>query len=630
MRDPQPWKRIGSLHLVEQLLGSVREPTRDAARAALLGLIADEDREVARRARQLWHERGLGEIPTARSPRPPRAAHPRPPGTSGLVVGIDFGTTNSAISVFEGEDVRLIPNAEGNLSTPSLVAIAADGRILTGTAAKRQAITNPQYTVRSAKLKLGTGWSITRGDVRLTAEDIARIVLTRLREDAEAYVGGPLHHAVLTVPANFDLAQRAALVEAGRTAGLNVIRVINEPTAAALTYGLNRESENTVLIFDLGGGTLDVSLIEVGQGVVEVKATGGDSRLGGDDRDERIVHHLVRQARERHGLNLANDVPALQRLKEAAEAAKVELSSASSTVIALPYLATTPGFTLHLEETLTRQEFEAMTRDLLDRCRKPVEQALRDAKIPMSDLDQVILTGGATRMPMIGELVSGLTGGKQPYRGLIPEGIVTGAALQSGVLNGSVRDTLLLDVTSSSRGFELHGGTMWKMTDRNTTIPSLSSTCLAPMSDRQTAMTLHVLEGEYETAADNRTLAVLELTGLARHPLYTPLVFVLYDIDVNGVLQVTAWELKGRTNVLPARARALEHSAGILAHGPEKERAELEATYFTGRKWSATVNRATMARAAALVASPHWPALRAQVPACWHFPPPPDPQVPAS
>ncbi|MFD3589695.1 Hsp70 family protein [Streptomyces sp. NPDC058683] len=585
--DPQAWKRIGSLHLVEQLLGSVREPTRDAARASLLGLIADADREVARRARKLWHDRGMGEIPTARAPRP---AAPRPPAGGsryGPVVGIDFGTTNSAIALFEGEDVRLIPNTEGALTTPSLVAITETGDILVGTPAKRQAITNPDYTIRSAKLKLGTDWSITRGAVRLTAEDVAEHILRRLREDVEAYAGGPLYGAVLTVPANFDLDQRAALVEAAGRAGIRVLRVINEPTAAAVTYGLNREEDAIVLIFDLCGGTLDVSLIEVGEGVVEVKAHAGDNHLGGDDWDRRIVQHLLRRVWDQYGVGLGQNVEAMQRLQAAAEAAKIELSSASTTTITLPYLALSEGVPLHLEETLTRQEFESMTQDLLERCRGPVEQAIRDAyDVQQSDLNQVILTGGATRMPAIGELVSRIMNGKQPYRGLIPEGIVTGAALQSGILTGSILDTLLLDASSASLGVETSNGGMTKVIERNTTIPTKRSEIFVTKVRNQTSIVLHILEGEREEASKNRSLAVLELTDLPPHPKGTPLVEVTFDIDANGILHVEGEEL-----------RVADSAAA-----------------FTGRTCSTPVNRSTAAQAAALVRSPRWQSLRGLVP----------------
>ncbi|GAA1162752.1 molecular chaperone DnaK [Kitasatospora gansuensis] len=627
--DVQPWKRIGALHLVEQLLGSVREPTRDTARAALLGLIADEDREVARRARQLWHDRGLGEIPTARPTRP--SAPHRPPDTSGPVVGIDFGTTNSSIAMLAGEDVRLIPNAEGALTTPSVVAVTADGEILVGTAARRQAIANPESTVRSVKLRLGTEWTIAPGGVRMTAEDVAGHILRRLREDVEAYTGQSPRLAVMTVPANFDLVQRAALVETANRAGLNVMRVLNEPTAAALTYGLSRVEDASVLVFDLGGGTLDVTLLEIGDGVVEVKATCGDTHLGGDDWDQRIVRHLLRRVLDDHGVDLTGDVLARERLQQAAEAAKIELSSASSTTIRLPYLTSVADTPVHLDETLTRSEFEAMTRDLLERCSRPVEQAIRDAGIRHSELDQVILTGGATRMPAIGELLRRLTGDRQPYRGIIPEGIVTGAALQAGVLGGAVKDVLLLDVLSTSLGFETHDGTVRKLIERNTTIPVRRWAFAAPSRSGQPAMTVHIVEGESPTAADGRTLAVLELSDLPRHPRHTPLIEVMLDIDANQLLHVSVRELRGRTRELPKRARELTEAraaldfSGVHFASPEAGRlratiARLEAKYFTDRTWQVTVDRASMTQAAELLRSPRWPAVRELAPFVWEAP----------
>ncbi|MGW4979222.1 caspase, EACC1-associated type [Streptomyces mirabilis] len=623
--DVHAWKRIGSLHLVAQLLGSIREPTRDTAQAALLGLIADEDREVARQARELWHARGLGEIPTARAPRPTRPAPGQPDGLRGPVVGIDFGTTNSAIGLFEGEDVRLIPNAEGALTTPSLVAITVEGEILVGTAAKRQAITNPEYTVRSAKLKLGTEWSIARGDERLTADRAAELILARLREDAEAYVRGPLGGAVLTVPTNFGLDQRAALVEAAGRAGLSVFRVVNEPTAAAITYGLSRQEFTTVLIFDLGGGTLDVSILEVGDGVVEVKATAGDNHLGGDDWDRRIVEHLVRRVYEQYGLDLTDDVAAMQRLQETAEAAKIELSSASTATVSLPYVASLSGFPLHLDETLTREEFETFTRDLLGRCRRPVERAIRDAGIPLPEIDQVILTGGATRMPAVGELVRGLTGGKQPYRGLIPEGIVTGAALQSGIVAGAVRDTLLLDVISASLGVELHDGTVLRIMERNTTKPTRNSKVVATSTAHQRTIVLHIVEGEAEAAAENRTLAVLHVSGLPSLSSATPLIDVTADIDANGILTVTARELRGSVAERRAAATDLYEARRMTGRfasweARNKRLAELEADAFTDHKWAVTIDRSALSQAAALVASPQWGALRRLAPLAWKPP----------
>ncbi|MEO3751217.1 Hsp70 family protein [Streptomyces sp. B6B3] len=586
--DTQAWKRIGSLHLVEQLLGSVREATRDAARAALLGLIADEDREVARHARELWQRRGLGDIPTARASRPSRPAGRRPDAAGRPIVGIDFGTTNSAIGVYEGEDVRLIPNAEGALSTPSLVAITADGTVLVGTTAKRQAIANPDYTARAVKLRLGTDWSITRGAVRLTAEDVARLILARLREDAEAYLGGPLRGAVLTVPANFGLDQRAALVRAGEAAGLSIARMVNEPTAAAVTYGLGRDDESTVLIFDLGGGTLDVSLLEISDGVVEVKATAGDNHLGGDDWDRRIVAHMIERVRHRHGVDLAGDVAALQRLQEAAEAAKIDLSATRLTSLRLPYLASGPNGPLHLDEYLTREQFEESTRSLLKRCRRPVEQAVSDAGLTLSAIDRVILTGGATRMPAVGELVRQLTGGREPYRGLIPEGVVTGAALQAGVLSGTMKDVFLLDVCSASIGVEVREGINAKLIERNTSIPSKRTEIFTTHSDHQSRLVLHFVEGERELAVHNRSVAVLELT-LPPAPEGVPRIEVTAEFDANGILYVAARDLG------------------------------------TGNEVGTTVSHATAEKADALVRSPRWADLRALVPAPPEPPPEPAP-----
>ncbi|MER5569091.1 Hsp70 family protein [Streptomyces goshikiensis] len=573
MREAEAWKRVGSLHLVEQLLGSVHGATRDAARAGLLGLVADRDRDVARRALKLWHGRGLGEIPVQQGTARPRRS--RPDASARPFVGIDFGTTNSAIGVFEGEDVRLIPNAEGAFTTPSLVAVTAEGAILVGAAAKRQAITNPDFTVRSVKLKLGTDWSLTRHGVRLTAEDAARLVLTRLREDAEAYLGGPLGAAVLTVPANFGLDQRASLVRAGEEAGLEVIRMVNEPTAAAMTYGLNRD-ESTVLIFDLGGGTLDVSLIEVSDNVVDVKATAGDNHLGGDDWDLRIVNQIASRMRERYGVDISADASAMQRLQEAAETAKTELSVTSTASLQLPYLAAGHQGPLHLDEQLTREEFEAFTQDLLERCRRPVDQAVSDAGITLSDIDRVILTGGATRMPAVGELVRRLTG-REPYRGLIPEGVVTGAALQAGVLSGAHKDVFLLDACSSSIGVEVQGETVVRLIERNTTLPVERSEILSTYEADQSTAILHLVEGEEEDPARNRTLAVLTLPlGLGLGGI--PRIEVRADLDTNGVLHVAAMD-RG-----------------------------------TGEVTTVVASHATMERAAALVRSPRWNDLRRLAP----------------
>ncbi|MGW2184093.1 Hsp70 family protein [Streptomyces sp. NPDC001732] len=491
-------------------------------------------------------------------------------------VGIDFGTTNSAVAVMEGGEVSLIPNAQGAHTTPSLVALTVEGDALIGTAVERQALTNPGSTARAAKLKLGTGWRVARGDVRLTAEDVAGLILARLRQDAEAHLGCPVTDAVLAVPAGFGHDQRAALVRAGKQAGLNVLRLINEPSAVAMAYGLHRE-DCTVLIFDLGGGTLDVSLIELDDGVVEVHATAGDSRLGGNDWDQRIVEHLTDRVRLRHGVDLTGDVAATQRLHEAVETAKIELSAARTTTLRLPYLATGPDGPVHLEEELTREEFETLTRDLLERCRTPVERVLADAEHTLADIDQVVLTGGAARMPAVGDLIRRLTGSHGPYQGLSPEAVAHGAVLQAGVLTGVVKDVLLLDVAPHSIGIETHDGTTTKLLPRNETIPTKRSEIFTTHTDHQPTVVLHVVEGEREDAARNRTLAVLEI-ALPPVPRGVPQIEVTADYDAAGVLHITAKDLGA------------------------------------GNETAATVDQATMERAAALLRSSHWAGLRGLAP----------------
>lgn len=646
----QAWQRIGALHLVEGLLGSVREATRDAARAALLGLIADADLEVAAHARRLWHKRGLGEIPVVRAQRPvarlPIPAYgrqgrpgqqgrPEPPGQSeqpgrpgrssvlGALAGIDFGTTNSSIGLYDGDDVRLIPNAEGSLSTPSMVAITADGEVLVGAAAKRQAVTNAAYTVRAAKLRLGTGWSITRGGVTLTAEDVATHILARLRADAEAYSGGPLEGAVLTVPATFGHGQRDTLARAGEKAGLFVVRMINEPTAAALTYGLGG-TQSDALVFDLGGGTLDVSLIDVGDGVIEIKAGAGDEHLGGGDWDARLVSHLADRVRDRYGVDVTGDVQAVQRLQEAAEDAKIELSSATTATVSLPFLTTAHGTPVHLQETVTRAEFEAMTRDLLERCGRPVEQALRDGGIGMDAVDRVILTGGATRMPAIDALMRRLTGGKAPYRGLIPEGIVTGAALQAGVLNGRLKDALLLDVTPVSLGIALHDGTVLPMIARNTTIPTLRTEFFAANPGNQRTMVLRLVEGEDRTADGNRTLAVLEVSGLRRAAKGTPAVIVGIDIDANGIVHLVATERSGRARSAKALREEERAFSEAVRGGSKSALSGITDAMYSGRQWNVTADTAAGEQAAALMRSARWAALRESAPVAWTSPAEPE------
>ncbi|MCT2592531.1 Hsp70 family protein [Streptomyces sp. N2-109] len=465
----------------------------------------------------------------------PTATMPRPR------IGIDFGTTHSAVGFLERGKVRLIPNAEGAVRTPSLVAVAAEGEIVVGTAAERQAVTNPDHTVRAAQRNLATDWSITRGDVRLTAEDAVRLLLTRLREDAEAHFGGPLSGAVLTVPACLPLDQRAALARAGEKAGLPVLRVISGAVAAAMAYGLGRE-DGTVLFFDLGGGTLDVALITLGDGVVEVVATAGDHYLGGDDWDLRIVQHMLHRVQQQDGLDLAGDAVAVQRLREAAESAKKQLSAARATSLHLPYLASGPHGPVHLDEALTREEFEALTGDLLERCRRTVEHALDDAGLTLADVDRVILTGDATRMPAVGDMVRRLTGGREPYRGLAPDGAATGAAIQAGILAGAMKDVLLLDVCSHSIGVETEGGVNTKLVQRNTTIPTKRSEVFTTHTDDQPTVVIHVVEGERREASRNRTLAVLEV-ALPPAPKGVPRIEVTADFDANRNFHVTAKDL---------------------------------------------------------------------------------------
>ena len=542
--DPQEWVRIGSLHLIERLLGSVKEPVREEAQQALLRLTADRDPQVAERARELWHRRGLGPIPAAAAPSQPTQA--RATGT-GFFAGIDFGTTNSAVGVYQDDDVRMIPNAQGALTTPSLVGLTADGRTVVGLDAKRQALANPEFTVASVKLKLGTDWSIERNGVRYSAEQIAALILGRLRADAESYLGGTLTGAVLTVPAYFSYAQRHALRQAAEMAGINVLRMFNEPTAASMTYGLNKAQDERALIIDLGGGTFDVCLISVGgaksidSGVVEVEATAGDNHLGGNDWDQALAAHIVALIRHEHGVDVSTDREAALRVRDAAEAAKIDLSASLSTRISLPYIAAAPGGPIHFDTTLTRAEFENVTQKILDRCKGPIDQVMRDSWMP-SEIDHVILVGGATRMPAVGELLRQITG-KQPYRGLIPEGIATGAVLQAAILMGKIKDLLLLDVTPLSLSIETRGGITTKLIERNTTIPTKRSEIFTTHRDNQTSVIVHVLEGEREIAGYNKTLAVFELAGIAPAPRGKPQIEIAFDIDANGLLSIGAKDL---------------------------------------------------------------------------------------
>ncbi len=459
------------------------------------------------------------------------------------IVGIDLGTTNSVIAVLEGGEPTIIPNAEGQRTTPSVVAFK-DDEVLVGEVAKRQAITNPDRTIRSVKRHMGTDEKYDIDGKLYTPQEISARILMKMKRDAEAFLGDKVAEAVITVPAYFNDAQRQATKEAGQIAGLEVLRIINEPTASSLAYGLDKQHDHTILVFDLGGGTFDVSILEIGEGVFEVKSTSGNTRLGGDDWDNAVMDWLVAEFKNESGVDLSNDRMALQRLKEAAEKAKIELSTVAETEINLPFITATAEGPLHLQKKLTRSEFQKMTDSLLEKCKGPFQQAIKDAAVNVADIDDVVMVGGSTRMPAVQELVRELTGGKEPHKGVNPDEVVAaGAVLQAGVLKGDVKDILLLDVTPLTLSIETKGGISTKMIERNTTIPTRRAEVFTTAENNQPEVEIHVLQGERQMALDNKSLGKFRLTGIPPAPMGMPQIEVTFDIDANGIVHVTAKDL---------------------------------------------------------------------------------------